>query len=152
MFNVSHLTLTLFFRVPADLLDALAFLPGFMNWNLLLYIEMFLQVINTTACNLIRNSDPICSNWGTDAPLTGLFQAPEGSSCGYRDIAYCTDCRIVRLSASFLLGMHLLHVFYLTLMKHWIYSKHDSCFNLIFQTRWLHVMIFLSCKGRNKTL
>lgn len=50
MFNISHLALTLVFGVPADLLDALAFLLEIMNWILLLYIELFLQVINTTAC------------------------------------------------------------------------------------------------------
>jgi len=50
MFNISHLALTLVFRAPADLLDALAFLLGIMNRNALLYIKLFLQVISTTAC------------------------------------------------------------------------------------------------------
>lgn len=31
MFNISHLALALAFGVPADLIDALAFLLGFMN-------------------------------------------------------------------------------------------------------------------------
>lgn len=50
MFHISHLALALVFGVPAVLIDALAFLLGFMNWNLLLYIESFLQVVNTVAC------------------------------------------------------------------------------------------------------
>lgn len=50
LFNISHLALALAFGVPADLIDSSALLLGFMNWNLLLDIEFFLQVINTAAC------------------------------------------------------------------------------------------------------
>lgn len=50
MFNTSHLALALAFGMPGVLIDALAFPLGFMKWNLLLYIEFFLQVINTAAC------------------------------------------------------------------------------------------------------
>lgn len=50
MFNISHSALALAFGVPADWIDSLALLLGFMNWNLLLYIEFCLQVINTAAC------------------------------------------------------------------------------------------------------
>lgn len=148
MFNRSHLALTLVFRVSGDLLDALSFLLGTMNWNLLLHTEFFLQVINTTACTWVR-IQILHAQTETDALLTGLCQAPDGSSLRHRDLAYCTTAESWGYQHLFLLWKYL-HAFYFTLMEHWIYSRQDSYFNLIFQLRWLDMK--LSCMGSDNAL
>lgn len=137
MFSRSHLALTLVFRLSGDLLDALSFLLGTMNWNLLLHTEFFLQVINTTACTWVRiqilHAQRLmlycldCAKLLMDPPsATGIslivqLQDPEAIT-----ISFCYES----------IFMH-----FTSLMEHWIYSRQDSCFNLIFQLRWLDMKI-----------
>lgn len=62
---------------------------------------MVLAINDEPSLGGISSSDPACSDPQVDAFLTGLFQAPEGSSPGHQDLTYCADCRTGMLLAAF---------------------------------------------------